>query len=453
VTSPRDAEARTIGDEMRAFNNLPHVLKLSIPISIMVLLTVGLVVFASWSILSLKENTRVVVAASARALTAANLSTAIDEATIQEKNIILETSAAEINRAHHLYLEAQTSSVALADRLIEMADTPERMEVNRRIKALLTTFFTMSAKAVDHGLKGERELATKVSDVEVRPSRRALVDLTNERVTQNNKALMESKDVAMRQADASILTLAIAAIVGLVIAVSLVAAIAIIGVSRPMQAMAAALGRLAAGDLAVRVEGAERRDEVGSLARSLEVFRDNAIAAQRLAAAQESGSLAKMRRAETLDRLTKRFETNVSSLTQGLAGAATEMEATARSMSATAETSVDQAAQVGTAAERTSANVQTVAAASEEMSASIQEIIAQVAQSSAMASSAVEDARHTESTVQRLAKVAERITDVVALINTIAGHTNRPTSLRSTRPSRRHGRAKPAAASPWWRRR
>ncbi|MFL4989881.1 MAG: HAMP domain-containing protein, partial [Microvirga sp.] len=122
------------------------------------------------------------------------------------------------------------------------------------------------------------------------------------------------------------------AVAGLALAIGLIGAIVIFGVARPLGTMTGAMGRLAEGDLAVPVTGTERKDEVGALARSLQVFKDNAIEARRLAAAQEAENQAKMRRAEVLDQLTKRFELNVSTLTQALSSAGTEMEATAHSM-------------------------------------------------------------------------------------------------------------------------
>ena len=188
--------------------------------------------------------------------------------------------------------------------------------------------------------------------------------------------------------------------------------------------MTNAMGRLASGDLEVAVAGTERKDEVGLLARSLQVFKDNAITARRLAAEQEVENAAKMRRAERLDQITKSFEHNVSALTQGLAGASTEMEATAQSMAGVAEQTTQQTVIVAGAAEETSANVQTVAAASEEMSASVHEIVQQVSQSAQIAGRAVESAQRTDATVRRLATTAERISTFVSVISNIASQTN-----------------------------
>lgn len=196
------------------------------------------------------------------------------------------------------------------------------------------------------------------------------------------------------------------------------------GVSQPVTAMTGAMQRLAAGDHGVAVPGARRSDELGAMARAVQVFKDALIAKAQADAAAAEEADAKMRRADHLDALTKAFESNVSVLTQGLAGAATEMEATAQGMAGTAEQTTRQSTSAMRAAEHTSANVQTVAAATEEMSASIQEITQQAGQSARIAQQAADEARRTDGLVRQLASAAERIDTVVAMINKIAGHTN-----------------------------
>ena len=196
------------------------------------------------------------------------------------------------------------------------------------------------------------------------------------------------------------------------------------GVARPVTALTGAMGRLASGDTDAAVPGAERRDEVGAMARAVQVFKDALIAKRAADAATAAEAAAKAERAGRLDALARGFEANVSVLTQGLAGAATEMEATARAMAGTADETERQSATAMRAADDTSANVQTVAAASEQMSASIREIAGQAGQSARIARQASEEAKRTDGLVRQLAASAERIDTVVALINTIAGQTN-----------------------------
>ncbi|MFC5485412.1 methyl-accepting chemotaxis protein, partial [Microvirga aerilata] len=264
----------------------------------------------------------------------------------------------------------------------------------------------------------------KVSSGEGRALRQKASQALDERAEANAKALEQKKTDAADLASFTSTQLITASVVGLTIAIGLLGAIMVYGVTRPLNTMTGAMGQLANGDLTVSVVGADRKDEVGHLARSLEVFKENAIEARRLAAEQEVENQAKMRRAEVLDGLTRRFETNVSSLTQGLSSAATEMEATAQTMTTVAGQTTQQSVGVASAAQQTSANVQTVAAATEELSISIREIASQVTQSSQIAERAVEGAQRTNGTVQELAAMADKIGNVVQLISTIAGQTN-----------------------------
>jgi methyl-accepting chemotaxis protein len=129
-------------------------------------------------------------------------------------------------------------------------------------------------------------------------------------------------------------------------------------------------------------------------------------------------------RTRRLDVLLRGFEDKTAGLVAVVASAATELEATARTMSETTGETTHQAANVTEAVEAASLNVQTVAAAAEELSASIAEIARQVAQSSEIANKAVQDANRTDNIVKTLAAGAQKIGDVVGLISTIAGQTN-----------------------------
>jgi methyl-accepting chemotaxis protein len=196
------------------------------------------------------------------------------------------------------------------------------------------------------------------------------------------------------------------------------------GVSRPIGKMTEAMGRIAAHDLTTEVVGVGRRDEIGGMAAAVQVFKDNLLAADRLTAEKEVEQQAKAARAAVVDTLTKGFEAKVGQLVATLSSAATEMETTARSMTATAEDTNSRSLTVASAAEQASSNVQTVASAAEELSASVAEIGRQVAQSTQIAGKAVEDAARTDTVVQSLATGARKIGDVVSLISDIASQTN-----------------------------
>jgi methyl-accepting chemotaxis protein len=195
-------------------------------------------------------------------------------------------------------------------------------------------------------------------------------------------------------------------------------------VCAPIVGLTTRMSRLADGNVAEEIPGAERSDEIGAMASAVQVFKDNMIRADRLAAEKQTESDGKMRRAQALDELTRAFEAKVTELVGGLSQASSTMESTAQSMTSTASQTNSQAAVVAAASQQTSTNVQTVASATEELTSSISEIGRQVAQSTEIAARAVDNARRTGDTARALAEGAQKIGDVVTLIQSIAEQTN-----------------------------
>ncbi|HLZ04397.1 MAG TPA: methyl-accepting chemotaxis protein [Bradyrhizobium sp.] len=192
----------------------------------------------------------------------------------------------------------------------------------------------------------------------------------------------------------------------------------------PILNMVSAMGRLADGDHAVEVPATGNKDEIGLMARAVVIFKENMIKAKELAAKEAEAVNARMARAVRVNELTQLFDANMSTVLRSVASASTELQATASSMTATAEEASNQAAAVAAATEEASTNVQTVAAASEELAGSVNEISRQVAHSAAIAQKAVSEADRTNATIQGLLKDADAIGDVVKLISEIAAQTN-----------------------------
>jgi methyl-accepting chemotaxis protein len=193
----------------------------------------------------------------------------------------------------------------------------------------------------------------------------------------------------------------------------------------PVKKMTDTMTRLAGGDRTVDVEGRSFADEVGEMARAVQIFKDNAI---RTEALQEQQQLQEQRqvqeRRQAMLDLADDFENHVNGVVNHVATSSGDMTATATTMSAAASQATQQANAVANAADHASSNVQTVAAAAEELAASISEIGRQVDQSSRTIQHAVEKARRTNEIVGSLSEAAQKIGEVVGLINTIAGQTN-----------------------------
>jgi methyl-accepting chemotaxis protein len=219
----------------------------------------------------------------------------------------------------------------------------------------------------------------------------------------------------------------LAALLGVIVVIAASAGLVVMvrrRICRPIVDITASMSRLAGGDATGEIPAGDRDDEIGAMAAAVQVFKDNMIKADRLAAEQAVDNDTKMRRARLLDDITKSFEARVGELVNGLSSSSSTMEATARSMSSTATATNHQAGVVASASGQTSSNVQMVATATEELTSSITEISRQVAQSSQIAARAVDDARRTGETAQSLAAGAQKIGDVVTLIQSIAAQTN-----------------------------
>ena len=194
---------------------------------------------------------------------------------------------------------------------------------------------------------------------------------------------------------------------------------------KPITGMTQAMRKIAEGETATIIPAQERHDEVGAMAQSVQIFKDNMIEAVRLRSEQDQlKARSEDEKKHLLGKMADDFEHGVRNSLQALAGAAAEMQQTSKSMSVAADGASQRATTVAAVAEQASANVQTVAAATEELSSSVSEIGRQVVESTKIAGQAVEQANQTNLTVQGLSSAAQKIGDVVKLISDIAGQTN-----------------------------
>jgi len=275
-----------------------------------------------------------------------------------------------------------------------------------------STLASDNAKAIDHMISDcDPVLGTIITAI----SNKAL-DITKH----NDETSAQLRATAWQ----TVLVGSASVVTGILVIVGLSVYLTLTGIGRPIRSLVAAMGGLANGDLNTGVPGTDRHDEVGIMGRAVQVFKDGMIAAAAANAREAEERAAKERRTKNLELLTKSFEAKIGELVQGVSSAATEMEATARSMTSTADDTNIQAGAVADASEQASANVQTVAAATEELTASVEEIGRQAERSARMAGSAVDAAKRADGTVQMLSADAQKIGQVVALIQAIAGQTN-----------------------------
>ena len=196
-------------------------------------------------------------------------------------------------------------------------------------------------------------------------------------------------------------------------------------ISKPLVQLGTRMQDLAEGRLDGEIPGIGRGDEIGAMAKTVQIFQENAVRIRGLEQKEaQVQARAEAERRAAMESIASDFERSVTGIVRSVSTAAAGMQTTAQSMTATASDASARAATVGAASQRSSDNVGTVASAAEELSSSVTEISRQVARSSEIASKAVSDAERTNATVGALSTGAEKIGEVVKLIHSIAAQTN-----------------------------
>jgi methyl-accepting chemotaxis protein len=266
----------------------------------------------------------------------------------------------------------------------------------------------------NYGIKSEDELAAKV------------VPAVQSFFAVRDAALAEAAERAGTARDSALVLLVLAGLAVLTL-LGVLGGVTVMlrrRVINPLATLTGVVGDLAAGRHDVTIPASDRDDEIGSMAGSLQVFKEALIAKKAADAAAALEADAKIQRGQRVDEITRDFETMIGEVVDIVSSASTELETSAGTLSSTAERSEQLTTMVAAASEEASTNVQSVASATEQMASSVNEISRQVQDSARIANEAVGQAQSTNDRVGELAKAAARIGDVVELINTIAGQTN-----------------------------
>ncbi len=245
------------------------------------------------------------------------------------------------------------------------------------------------------------------------------------------------------------------AILALVIIVAALAYFIIRGITGPIQNMTSVMDQLAHGNIEVEVHAQEQGDEIGEMARAVQIFKENAVEKSRLEEEEMRAEDRQNREMEErqrerderqrereerelendenakreasrkrLNELTDEFGVKIEQVLEIVSSQSIQMQSSAQSMADIATRTQGESTTVSTAAEEATASVQSVASAAEELSSSITEISRQVSHSSNISNDAVGAARETSKTINELAEGADKIGEVVTLINDIADQTN-----------------------------
>jgi methyl-accepting chemotaxis protein len=304
-----------------------------------------------------------------------------------------------------------------------LVSSPAERVLAEQLEKQWQAFLAASVEVQSLAAKGDVAGAKDINAGKVVPIGRAM-DQTLAKLVELND---NGAEVAGQSAETTYLTAIrlMAAILGGAIVFGLGAAIYVVrDIRRGIASILKPMGQLTDGELSAEIPHRGENTEIGRIASALQVFKEALVAQKASDDAANADRAISAARAQAISAATGEFEAMIGELVRSLASASTELEASASSLSATADHSEKLTTMVAAASEEASTNVQAVASATEELSSSVTEISRQVQESARMANDAVDQARKTNDRVGELSRAAARIGDVVELINAIAGQTN-----------------------------
>ncbi|MEO6840131.1 MAG: methyl-accepting chemotaxis protein [Bradyrhizobium sp.] len=399
-------------------------------ILLMAALAVSITFVGTVALRSLNENADNMGAAARRSLLAARASQNVLAMNRGEFRSALDPRTENRSAARKLIEENVT---AFQERIAELDKS--RDEKAREMMSGVKTAFGAYRTSLENTLRlvdGVKDIQLNETTVQLRDaamaSRGAAEELQKkmrvvaDELSEHVESLARDSTVEYEAASRLMM---ICSVVGIALGLTFGFLIGQYGVAKPIRAIVGLLQSLAEGHFDIAVDGTDRKDEIGDVAKTALVFKENGLAKIRMEAEQkESEQRAVAVRKQDMMKLADQFEGAVGEIIETVSSASTELEASASTLSSTAERAQTLATTVAAASEEASTNVQSVASATEEMSSSVNEISRQVQESARMAGEAVDQARKTNDRVSELSKAAARIGDVVELINTIAGQTN-----------------------------
>ncbi|MEY9122918.1 methyl-accepting chemotaxis protein [Bradyrhizobium yuanmingense] len=355
------------------------------------------------------------------------------------RDLRLANSPADIQKAVQNLGDRQKSTNALVDEMLKLSHEAENRARMEKLRSLAANYEKAAQQIA--GVRGEALAASgadgaaraaKHNEDVVRIAREVTLPIAGEldvlisQIADYARHKSEEKNAAAAAQMRSSEQLAI--LVGALAMLVLVGSwlMSFLTIARPIRALTVAMDKLAGGDFSVVLPGLGRKDEVGGVAAAVEKFKvvSEQKAREDAEAKIRQDQIASAQRKAEMHKLADSFEAAIGEIVDTVSSAATELEASASTLTATAARGQELTTMVAAASEEASTNVQSVASATEELSSSITEISRQVQESARVAGDAVNQARTTTDRVGELSAAAARIGDVVELINTIAGQTN-----------------------------
>lgn len=321
-------------------------------------------------------------------------------------------------------LDARAKDYDVANTAYErLISSPEEAALYKDLSATWKNFREAADEVIAHARKREVAQARAVNAQRATVAGRSMDAVLAKLVILNDKGAEASGQRAENDYELSF-RIVLAALIVMVL-MGLCAAVLIVrDIARGIGSVLTPMRALATGDLAADVPHQGESTEIGQIADTVQVFKDAMIAKKAADEKAAAEAAVKMRRAEILDKATGNFEAMIGELIGSLSSASTEMEATASTLTHSAEITRQLSSEAANTSQNVSESIQSTATATEEITSSVSEISRQVQESSRVAKVAVEQAGKTDASITELSNAAARIGDVVKLITAIAEQTN-----------------------------
>jgi len=413
--------------------------KLAIASALGVFLVAAMIASQMLGNASVRETSQSALAQREIARDAIRAEVAVRGMQLAVRDLRLANNAADLQKAIQALGDQQTSMGLLVDAMLRLSHAAENRARMEKLRSLAADYGkaaqqiaavrgeALTASGADAALR-----AAKLNEDAIRMARELtlpiaaqldglisqIADYANRRSEEKNAAAADQ----MRSSEQ--LAMLVGAFAMLVLVGSWL--MSFLTIARPIRSLTVAMDKLAGGDFSVVLPGLGRKDEVGGVAAAVEKFKivSEQKAREEAEAKIRQDQIAAAQRKAEMHKLADSFEAAIGEIVDTVSSAATELEASASTLTSTAARGQELTTVVASASEEASTNVQSVASATEELSSSITEISRQVQESARVAGEAVSQARTTTDRVGELSAAAARIGDVVELINTIAGQTN-----------------------------
>ncbi|HEY0832378.1 MAG TPA: methyl-accepting chemotaxis protein [Azospirillum sp.] len=345
-------------------------------------------------------------------------------AAVNQRDAVISEDSSEMTYFQNKYNESISSAYGLFDQLTALNVSESQRAAMEEARESLRFYNIWSIEMLEAAKHGDRAMIfAQINDVGRNTLDNVLRNMSRV-VAESKNAVAKAQDAIDSNIDSVLTKLFLVSGIGLTLAVGTLAWLLGAFVIMPLVGATRAVERLASGDLHIPLLGTERKDEVGTLARSLQVFKEALLAKRVSDDAATAERAVRERRAAEMEALTRDFEAKAGGMVNSLASAATMLSTTADAMLTSAQkTNEDSMAAIG-ASERAAENVHRMEVLIDHLTGSSRQIDVDIGRSHSLAADAVSEAEHTNEIVGALSVAAERIGEIIQLINGIASQTN-----------------------------